>query len=121
MSIHRLTPTRETVHGYFSRDLQPVPTIDSGDTVVFETLDAGWKLGPDPGTGELEWNRHVDWYDPDTDKGHALGGPVQIRGAEPGMTLEVRIGEIRTGRWGWAVGGGWKSYFNERRPRLDHA
>jgi acetamidase/formamidase len=30
------------LHGYFSRELAPALTIDSGDVVSFQTLDAGW-------------------------------------------------------------------------------
>ncbi len=33
-------------------------------------------------------------------------GPVAIRGAKAGMTLEIRIKRIRTGRWGWSAGPG---------------
>jgi acetamidase/formamidase len=32
--------------------------------------------------------------------GHALCGPIFVRGAEPGDVLEVRMGEIRPGTWG---------------------
>jgi acetamidase/formamidase len=32
----------EGVHGFVSRDLAPVLSIDSGDQVVFQTLDSGW-------------------------------------------------------------------------------
>lgn len=106
MTTHHLTPTRETVHGYFSRDLPPVLTNDAGDTVVFQTIDAGWNVGLDAATGLWEWEEKIDWYNPESDNGHALTGPVAIRGAEPGMTLEVAIGEVRTGRWGWTVAGG---------------
>jgi acetamidase/formamidase len=37
------------------------------------------------------------------DIGHALVGPVEIRGAEPGMTLEITINEILPGSWGGIV------------------
>jgi acetamidase/formamidase len=41
-----LEPDARTLHGYFSRGLPPVLEIDPGDTVVFQTLDAGWGLEP---------------------------------------------------------------------------
>ena len=44
MATYHIEPERATLHGHFSRDLPPVLTIDSGDTVVFRTLDAGWNL-----------------------------------------------------------------------------
>ena len=69
-------------HGYFSRELEPALTIDPGDTVVFTTLDSGWGLEPfagGPYTPRREIERDGD--------GHALTGPVAIRGAQPGMAL----------------------------------
>jgi acetamidase/formamidase len=46
--------------------------------------------------------------------GHPLCGPVLVRGAEPGMTLEARIGELRPGEWGWTAGGGRDTPLNRR-------
>ncbi len=48
MATHTLPLERATLHGHFSRDLLPVLTIESGDTVLFQTLDAGWNLEPPP-------------------------------------------------------------------------
>lgn len=103
MALHRLEATAGTVYGTYSRDLSPALTIDPGDTVRFRTLDAGWNLEPwDENcmpTRKLERN-------PERDRGHALTGPVAIRGARPGMTLGVRIDAIVPERWGWSSGGG---------------
>jgi acetamidase/formamidase len=38
---------------------------------------------------------------PGLDDGHALTGPVFVRGAKAGMTLEVAIGGIIPDNWGW--------------------
>jgi hypothetical protein len=35
-----------------------------------------------------------------------LAGPVAINDAQAGMTLEIRVDRIRTGRWGWSSGPG---------------
>jgi acetamidase/formamidase len=84
-------------------------TIEPGDTVVYRTLDAGWNLdGPERPRPKFEPR------DPERDGGHALCGPVAIRGAEPGMTLVVEIGEIRAGHYGWTVAGGWEHDVNRR-------
>lgn len=40
------------------------------------------------------------------DDGHALVGPVEVRGALPGMVLEVQINRIVPGTWGWSFAGG---------------
>jgi len=111
-TTHRIEAGRQNVHGYFSRELTPVATIDSGDTVDLRTLDAGWHPDPDAATGRWHHDEHVDWYNSDTDVGHALNGPIEIRGAKPGMTLEVSIDRVIPGAWGWSLGGGWESELN---------
>ncbi len=104
MAIYTLEPKQGILHGSFSREFPPVLSINSGDTVVFRTLDVGWGLEP--------WKaREIPHQTfsprvPGRDDGHALCGPVAIRGARPGMTLEVRINEIRPGPWGWTTAGG---------------
>src|SRR5215203_4731751 len=91
MTTFKIEPNENTLHGFFSRDLAPILTIDSGDTVLFKTIDAEWGLE----------NFSVTTYDREGGQpprqmahtniegpmGHALCGPVFIRGAEPGMTL----------------------------------
>lgn len=106
MATYRIEPNENTLHGFFSCDLAPILTIDSGDTVHFKTIDAEWGLENfnvtlvDPEKGPPP--RKVAHDDP---MGHALCGPVYVRGAEPGMTLAIHIDSIRTGTWGWTVGG----------------
>jgi acetamidase/formamidase len=109
--IHALEPDDRTLHGYFSRDLEPVLEIDSGDTVVFRTLDAGWGLEPHA-PGAYRPRREVERA-PEHD-GHALTGPVAIRGARPGMTLQIDIGEIVPGPYGACLAGGWDGAHNRR-------
>ena len=107
-----VTPERRTLHGHFSRDLPPALEVASGDTVRFTTLDCGWGTEPRDGGGEPL--RRFEPRHAVLDAGHALCGPVAIRGAAPGMTLEVRVGEIRTGTWGWSEAGGWDNEVNRR-------
>jgi acetamidase/formamidase len=111
MALHIVEPERRTLHGHFSRDLPPILTIEPGDTVRFRTLDAGWNLGPD--------ERKFEPLYPDLDNGHALCGPVAIQGAEPGMTLAVRIDSVRPGAWGTTYAGGWPHPVNERFGIVD--
>ena len=42
MTTHTIALGPETLHGYYSRELTPVVTIDPGDIVRCQTLDAGW-------------------------------------------------------------------------------
>jgi acetamidase/formamidase len=97
MATHVLDPTRRTLHGHWSRDLAPVLTIDPGDTVRFGCLDAMWCVER---PGKWPW-KQFEPRQPKLDDGHALTGPVGIRGAKPGMTLEIEIGAIVPGTWGW--------------------
>ncbi len=114
MTLHHLEPTRENLHGSFSRDYPPVLTIDSGDTVIFSTLNSGWAI--EPTFFHVEGSRGTFFEPrlPGRDNGHALCGPVAVRGALPGMTLEIHIDEILPGTWGWTGGGGWDSEVNRR-------
>jgi acetamidase/formamidase len=111
-TIHRLDATRATLHGHFSRDLPPALTIDPGDSVRFQCLDSNWGLEPYNG---VDIHRcELEGRDPVLDDGHALTGPVFIRGAKPGMTLAVRIDAIQVGQWGTTFAGGWHNSWNER-------
>ena len=109
MTTYTIEPTRETLRGSFSREYAPVLTIDSGDTVHFSTLNASWVLDLSE-----EPPRRFEPRDKEGDNGHALCGPIAMRGAQPGMTLEVRINEVRPVDWGWTSVGGWESVVNQR-------
>lgn len=112
MAIHTVEPTRESLHGHFSRDLPPVLTIEPGDTVRYRLLDAGWGLEALHADGTPR--ARFQTRDRELDRGHCLCGPIAVRGAEPGMTLVVRIGELRPGSYGWTVAGGWDTPVNTR-------
>jgi acetamidase/formamidase len=114
MAIYLLEPDIGTLHGAFSREIAPVLTIDPGDTVRFRTLDADWNLEPRLSTQYAEKPRQFWPRPPGQETGHALTGPVAIRGAEPGMTLGVRIDAVRPGLWGFTAVGGWPHPVNER-------
>lgn len=110
--LHTLKAERANLHGHFSCDLLPVLTIDPGDSVQFQCLDSNWGLEPYNGI-DLQ-RREIDGRDPVLDSGHALTGPVFIRGAKPGMTLAVHIGALEVGQWGTTMAGGWPSAWNDR-------
>jgi acetamidase/formamidase len=97
MALHELNPTRATLHGHWSRELPPAQTIDAGDTVRFACLDAMWCDGR---PGAWPWKRFEPRV-PGLDDGHALTGPIYVRGAKVGMTLEIAIGEIVPDNWAW--------------------
>jgi acetamidase/formamidase len=113
MALHEIEPEERTLVGSFSREYEPVLAIDPGDTVRYRTLDAGWGFAP-PETPDRQFKPRRKGRD----DGHALCGPIEIRGARPGMTLEVRIQELRPGAYGWTWAGPKFSDWN-RRFELD--
>jgi acetamidase/formamidase len=82
--------------GWFSRDYDPVMTVDPGEPVVFQARNAGWKWDPE----------NVE--DRPEGAGHALEGPWEVRGARAGRTLAVHVDEVVPRAWGetWADGEG---------------
>jgi acetamidase/formamidase len=112
MATHSVAPTRETLHGCFSRELPPALRIDSGDELIVETLDAGWGLEQYTESGEQR--RRFSPRVKGRDDGHALIGPIAVEGAEPGSVLEVEILEIAPGAWGWTHAGGWPTELNRQ-------
>ena len=101
---HDIPLERRTLHGHFSRELKPILTIDSGDTVAFACLDSGWNIEP---------GRKFEPLNEELDAGHALIGPIEVRGARAGQTLEVRIDDVRVGTWGATFAGGWQTPLND--------
>ena len=105
MAHHEIPLERRTLHGHFSRELDPVLTIDPGDSIGFSCLETGWHVSP--GTS-------FEPRDDVLDAGHALTGPVEVRGAQAGDTLEIRVGRLVTGSWGWCKAGGFRTPLNDR-------
>ena len=103
--------------GFFSRDDAPVISVERGDPVVFSALNAGWRWDPD-----------VEEPQPDG-AGHALFGPIEVRGARAGGTLVVHVDEVAPRGWGatfargarlqWSLDG--ESWVSEHGARVRSA
>jgi acetamidase/formamidase len=106
VALHEIPLERRTLHGHFSRELEPVLTVEPGDSIVFSCLSSGWR--------DAEHAPYAERQDGELDGGHALVGPVEVRGARAGQTLEVAIDEVRIGAWGVTDAGGWQTPLNER-------
>ena len=86
--------TSERVHHAWDNALPPLIEIDSGDTVVFQTRNASdGRITPATTVDQLKPNQPF--------RGHPLTGPVRIRGAAPGDTLEVEVLALQPGDWGY--------------------
>lgn len=105
MALHEIPLERRTLHGHFSRDLEPILTVESGDTIAFSCPDTSWHLAR---------GRRVEPRDERLDAGHALVGPIEVAGARAGDTLEVRVERLVPGSWGWCKAGGFSTPLNDR-------
>lgn len=110
MQTHFLEPESEHVHGAFSVDLPPILEIAPGDTVVYRTLFSGW--WDEPARTDGQERRRIRPREGVPSNGHALLGPIAIRGAEPGMTLAVTIDRLVPDTWGKTFAGGWDMHVN---------
>ena len=117
--IHHLEPTSDTLRGCFSMEFEPCLTIDSGDTVIASTLDAGWGLEGHHLDGTPR--RKFEPRELPRDRGHCLVGPIAVRGAKPGQTLVVEIVALEPGEFGWNVAGAWSTPLNDRLGVSDAA
>jgi acetamidase/formamidase len=97
VTTHEIPLAESTVHGYFSTALPPVLTVEPGDSVRFQSLNAGWR-----------WESGTEHFDRDAElhAGHALTGPIEVRGARAGQTLAVSIDEVTPRGWGITFGDG---------------
>ena len=91
MALHELALDASVLHGCFSRDLEPALTVEPGDSVRFSTPNAGWNVGRDEAFARP---------DPERDTGHALAGPIEVRGSRAGQVLAVTVDEVVPGPWG---------------------
>jgi acetamidase/formamidase len=105
MAHHEIRLERRTLHGHFSRDLEPVLTVDPGDSIAFACPSSGWRNAE---------HEPVVERDAELDAGHALIGPIAVRGARAGSTLAVSIDEVRVGAGGVTRTGGISTTLNER-------
>jgi acetamidase/formamidase len=90
-AVHQLA---EAHHFRFDNSLPPALTVEAGDTVVFECLEAyGGEITAE---STVETIKELPF-----DAVHCLTGPVAVAGAEPGDVLEVEILEIEHDTWAW--------------------
>jgi hypothetical protein len=96
--VHVLPATLETTQwGWFDNAELPRLIVDSGDTVVVETMShSHGQLWPGRTIEELKKLR-TDW----PGRGPmSLTGPIYVNGAEPGDTLLIKIQKIVPRPWG---------------------
>jgi acetamidase/formamidase len=91
-TVHVLPATMETTQwGWFNNAQPPVLHVNSGDTVIFETMMHSHNQVVPGVTIEQIKKLRTDF----PGRGpHTLTGPVHVEGAEPGDVLKIRINKI---------------------------
>ena len=87
---------KDQIHYKWDNSLPPAVEIEAGDVVHFETeeVTSGQIKFGDPASKLATLN---------FDKLYPLGGPVYVKGAEPGDVLQVDILDLKPGDWGWSA------------------
>src|SRR3984893_13812547 len=94
--VREHTIPRETFHYKWDNSLPPAVESAAGAVVRFDTeeVTSGQLKQGDPAAKLRSLN---------FDKLYPLGGPVCVKGAEPGDVLEVEILKLQPGSWGWTA------------------
>lgn len=101
---HHLSATPSTVHwGFFDAQLPPVLQVESGDRITVETVSGGRQELPGIDHLSPHHRKVVDSVVQGPGP-HILTGPIAVKEAMPGDTIEIRILDIAlTEDWGWNV------------------
>lgn len=113
--IHKLKLENQNLHGSFSKDYQPILTVDSGDSIHVTTPDIQWGYSPSKNEDRAIFKSNVNEDKP----AHPMIGPIAVRNAKPGMVLEVKLNDIVPGWYGRNWAGGIKNWQNEELGLVD--
>ncbi len=81
-------------HLSWDNSIPPILTVNSGEIVTFDCLDASNGQINSQSTDETIHSLNMSNLD-------QVNGPIYVRDAEPGDILEVEIIDIKTADWGW--------------------
>lgn len=85
---------RDRGHFLWNNALDPVATVDPGDTIRFQVADSsGGQVRRDSRAEELA---KLDF-----DRVNPVTGPIYVNGAQPGDALVVQILAVDLDAWGW--------------------
>ena len=115
--IHKLlTIHNDYLHGSFSRDYQPILTVDSGDAIQLKSTDIQWGYS----SSRAEERVFFSSREKEEKPGHPLIGPIFVRNAKPGTVLEVKINDLVPAWYGQNWAGGVQNWQNEKLGIADH-
>jgi acetamidase/formamidase len=96
-----MTETRRTIHIHrdqwhlaWDHSIPPIASLQSGETISFDLLDAS--CGQIVEESTVEALRTLDFSRVDQ-----VNGPIYVEGAQPGDTLEVEFVDLQPSTWGW--------------------
>lgn len=96
MPLHSFHIHRDQSHLKWNKKQPPQLTVESGDVVTFDCVDASnYQITPKSTSDAI--------LTFDTSIACPVFGPVYINGAEPGDALEVEVVELQTADWGWTA------------------
>lgn len=103
MTIHHHNHTHMTIHDFDSHkhygwdhSFNPIAEVDSGQTITYEITEASG--------GQFTKNStKKDVEKIDFEKVNPVAGPIYVKGAEPGDTLEVEMINFQQLDWGWTA------------------
>ncbi|MUV36418.1 Formamidase [Lentibacillus sp. JNUCC-1] len=103
MSIHSHNHMHMTIHDFNShkhygwdKDFKPIAEVDSGQTVTYEITESSGGQFNRRSTAE-------DVANIDFGKVNPVAGPVYVKGAQPGDTLEIEMLDFKQLDWGWTA------------------
>jgi acetamidase/formamidase len=88
--------SRDRFHLAWDPAIPPIETVDDGAVIEFDMLDASG--GQLTGSSTLEDLGRLDF-----DRVDQVNGPIAIRGAAPGDTLQIELLEFEPADWGWTA------------------
>ena len=87
---------RNQWHLAWDHSIPPIATVQSGETINFDLLDAS--CGQIVESSTVEAIHTLDFSQVDQ-----VNGPIYVEGAEPGDTLEVEFLDYQPAGWGWTA------------------
>jgi acetamidase/formamidase len=87
---------RDQFHLAWDNSIPPIATVESGDIVTVDALDAS--------CGQLHADSTVDdVLALDFSRVDQVNGPIAVEGAEVGDTLEIEMLDLQPADWGWTA------------------
>jgi acetamidase/formamidase len=88
--------TTDQSHLAWDPAIEPIAMVESGDIVQFDCLEAS-------GGQITSSSTSASIADLDFGRVDQVNGPIEVRGAEPGDTLQIDLLELSPAGWGWTA------------------